>query len=56
MKNLVIRIEKSLNLILFQNIEKVFFLYKDDIMLNNSLQYDDISNHFDKIVESTKKG
>lgn len=55
-QTLVIRNEKNLNLVLFQNPEKVFFLYQNNIMLNNSLQYDDISDHFDKIVNNAKKG
>lgn len=49
MTNTIIRNSRQKDLILFRNIEKVYFVMQNDVMVYNSLDYDKASDYFNKI-------
>lgn len=51
MNNLIIRRNKVKDLVLSCNKEKVYFLYQFGQLINNSMNYDLISDQYDKIVK-----
>lgn len=51
MNNLIIRRDKIKEIILYCNSEKVYFLSRYGKIINNSLDYDKISDQFDNMVK-----
>jgi len=52
MNNLIIRKDKVKDLVLICNSEKVYLLYRFGQVIFNSLDYDEVSNLFNKIMNA----
>jgi len=51
MNNLIIRVDKVHDLVLSRNMEGVYFLYQYGQMIFNNMDYNIVSDEFNKIIK-----